>query len=210
MLGDEDRSRLRRLVEVVAGYDLRRVVEKVAGQADPGVLASLASRCVFDHAATLVFPDRVEDVVDVLGRWGFEVSGPVPSVVVRERLVRRHGLDEEDSDVSILKAWATRATGGSPGLEVFVLPRAREDDAVARAERRSRHEDHFALRVTRPADGGLDRVRSLLVDGLSLVPDGGGHNPYEGAATGGRSVLYFTAPGGRLELTHDGSLSDGA
>ncbi|MBT3104712.1 MULTISPECIES: hypothetical protein [unclassified Streptomyces] len=52
-------------------------------------------------------------------------------------------------------------------------------------------------------------MRSLLVEDLSMVPDGGGHNPYEGAGAGGRSVLYFTAPGGRLELTCDGSPAHG-
>ncbi|MFJ5938494.1 hypothetical protein [Streptomyces sp. NPDC093071] len=211
VLGDEDRGRLRRLVDVVEGYGLRRVVEEVAGGGvDPGVMASLASWCVFDHVATLVFPDRVEDVVDVLRRWEFEVHGPVPSVVVRDWLTRRHGLDAADRDVSIVKARTARATGPSRGLEVFVFPRPRRDDPVAAAERRSCREDHFALRVTRPADGGLGLVRSLLVDDLAMVPDGGGHNPHEGAGTGGRSVLYFTASGGRLELTHDGSPADGA
>ncbi|MFJ4827647.1 hypothetical protein ACIP5L_30705 [Streptomyces bacillaris] len=210
MLGDEDQGRLRRLVDVLAGYDLRRVVEEVAGGGvAAGVMASLAARCVFDHVATLVFPDRVADVVDALDRWGFEVCAPVPSVVVRDRLVRRHGLGVDDRDVSIVKAWTGHPPGGPRGLEVFVFPRPRKDDAVAEAERRSRDEDHFALRVTHPGGGGLALVRSLLVEDLSMVPDGGGHNPYEGAGAGGRSVLYFTAPGGRLELTCDRSPAHG-
>ncbi|MFB8141716.1 hypothetical protein [Streptomyces parvus] len=209
MLGEEDQDRLRQLVEMVADYDLRQVVEEVAGGGvAPGVMASLAARCEFDHVASLVFPDRVEDVVDLLHRWGFEVCAPVPSVVVRDRLVRRHVLDADDCDVSIVKARPGRTPRGSQGLEVFVFPRPRKDDPVAAAERRSRQEDHFALRVTHPGDGGLDLVRRLLAESLSIVPDGGGHNPYDGA--GGSSVLYFTAPGGRLELTCDGIPTDDA
>ncbi|MQS09109.1 hypothetical protein FNX48_018565 [Streptomyces sp. IF17] len=173
------------------------------------MVEALASRCAFDHAGTLLFPDHPDEVAEVLGRCGFEVRAPVPSVVVRERLARRHGLAGEDREVSIVTAWTGPPGDGRRGVEVFVFPRPTPDDPVASVERRERNEDHLAIRITRPGEGGMTAVRALLTEGLSLVPDGGGHNPHDRPGSGGRSVWYFTAPGGgRLEVTCAGRPTD--
>ncbi|GAB3117344.1 hypothetical protein GCM10027160_27700 [Streptomyces calidiresistens] len=203
MLTRFDRDHLHRLAEKVRAYDLRQAVEEVTGgRAAPGVVEALASRCAFDHAGTLLFPDHPGEVAEVLDRCGFEVLAPVPSVVVRKRLARRYGWAEDAVEVSIVTAWTGPPGDGHRGVEVFVLSRPAPDDTVAAIERRERNEDHLALRVTHPGEGGPAAVRALLTEGLSLVPDGGGHNPLDRPGTGGRSVWYFTAPGaGRLEVT---------
>ncbi|MFB7601186.1 methyltransferase, partial [Streptomyces sp. NPDC056160] len=146
----------------------------------------------FDHIATLVFPGSVEDVRMFLARAGFEVGLPIPSVVVRDRLARRYGVPEEALDVSIVHGHPRSADRG--GVEVFVLPQAIADRVhlgIVARERATEAEAHVAWTVRSES---LEQVWRNCREKLGMTPDGGGYNPNDDAAAGGRTVLYFKAP----------------
>lgn len=171
----------------------------------------------FDHVAVLVFPDDVEDVREHCMKAGYDVSEPVPSVVVRDRLAQRYGVAAADVNVSILRVHPQGIDRG--GVEVFVLPRG-EAEALHRGlvarERATEAESHLAWLVHQ------DRAAQVWQGcrDLGLLPDGGGYNPNEDAAAGGRTVLYFrenmecltSRKSRRIELTcrghHENLLSD--
>jgi hypothetical protein len=164
-----------------------------------------SGRLSFDHAAVLVFPDTVDDVVAFCVNAGYEVDDPFPSVVVRDRLARRYRLPASDLDVRILRA--RRRNSGLGGLEIFVLlgvPATVHSGMVER-ERATEAESHLAWFVPGDdAEAVWQRCRQL-----GLLADGCGHNPNEQAAEGGRTALYFQIPSrtsgiSRVELTTDG------
>jgi hypothetical protein len=200
-------QKLSQLIDDVKRLSVEQVLEESVGPGlDDRLAAAVAAECSFDHGAALVFPDDVADVAGFLRRHGFTVARPVPSVVVRERILRRHDLAGHDLDVSILRATARLASGEPRGVEVFCVPRRRASPAMVAREHRENNEGHFALYVERADSATLGALRSIFVDRFSMNPDGGGYNPHDGAPAGGRSVLYFSAPGGgRLELTCAGN-----
>ncbi|WP_133260071.1 hypothetical protein [Streptacidiphilus pinicola] len=205
-LNAADTAELERLVQRAA-RSRRNGLFPVMGSpgTDPDAVAELATDCAFDHVATLVFPRTINEVRDCLTTWGWVCAPAVPSVVVRGRLAARYALRLEDLDVWILHA----RKEGHPNLEVFCLPANRVVDIVAASERREGNERHLALLVRNPAPETLDRLAHLMVGRLGMVPDGGGYNPHEDRAAGGRSVLYFRHPlRGRLEVTCAGEFSD--
>jgi hypothetical protein len=207
--GSWDSQKLSQLIYDVRRLSVEQVLEESVGPGiddDVAAAAAVAAECSFDHGAALVFPDDVADVAGVLREHGFTVARPVPSVVVRERILRRYNLAGYDLDVSILRATTRLASGAPRGVEVFCIPRRRASSAMVTRERRENNESHFALYVERSDSATLCALRSILIDRLSMHPDGGGYNPHDGAPTGGRSVLYFSVPGGgRLELTCAGN-----
>lgn len=171
-----------------------------------GDSAEITAICELDHHAVLVFPDDPDDVVEFLAGQGVAVAVPVPSVVVRERLASRYGREAEHLDVSIVFGSVAATTGAERGIEVFCVPRGQAGSVMIETERQQRNEFHVALAVDDAQ--AMSTVRSALVGRFGLTPDGGGHNPFHSAKTGGRSVLYFSSPRGRLELTCAGDAPD--
>jgi len=207
-----DTVRLAFLASRVRRTGVERVLASIAGpDPDPRTAATgaaVAQQCAFDHEAILVFPERVGDTARFLRERGFEVADAVPSVVVRSRLTSRYGLASSALDVSILRASTTLGSGERRGIEAFCVPRASAPEIMIECERRENNEAHVALMVTDPTDIRLWALRATLLADFSLRADGGGYNPRDGAATGGRSVLYFRAPSGaRLELTCAGNFA---
>ncbi|MEV0584167.1 methyltransferase [Nonomuraea sp. NPDC050310] len=137
----------------------------------------------FDHAGLLVFPDSVEAALDDL-----PVLRTVPSVVVRERLTTRYGLDGLDVTIAHVEV------GHGRTLELFLAAGCSE--RIADDERFHERETHLAFE-TPPATLGV--LEALRADGHR--PDGGGYNPAEG-----RSVFYFRPEPGadRLEIVTAG------
>ncbi|MBV9164192.1 MAG: hypothetical protein JO345_23450 [Streptosporangiaceae bacterium] len=185
MIDSADLVRIGALMTSLGELDTPRALRLLVDSDEhAAAIEELSRHCTLRHLAVLVFPDEVGDVLDLLRLCGLTVREPVPSTVVRARLAERHGRDPESLPVSILTArTATRE------LEVFVLPGLREDGIAAR-ERHGEFETHIAFETS---PDSLDTVRRLVSDRLALAPDGGGHNPFEQADQGGRSVFYYAA-----------------
>jgi hypothetical protein len=127
-------------------------------------------------------------------------------VVVRRRLTERYTLPA-DPDV-----WITHAavTGCHPVRELELFLVVGGEPVVAQDEQAFNRESHFAMEGT-GTPAAMSGIRELLAGAGGLQPDGGGYNPHENAASGGRTLLYFRGvelmgypwpP--RLELVMDG------
>jgi hypothetical protein len=129
-------------------------------------------------------------------------------VVVRQRLAARCA-PAAGPEVWITHAAVTRARGRD--LELFLASGTEPALAkIADDERASNQESHFALQGT-GSRAAMSQVWEILAGAGNLTPDGGGYNPHENPASGGRTVLYFRAPGQatlqwppRMELALDG------
>ncbi|MBP2472240.1 hypothetical protein JOF53_001112 [Crossiella equi] len=197
MLAENDVDKLRRLADRVRDHTTAEVLTDLLGpDADAEAVRALADACEFDHAATLVFPSEDGQVTALLERIGATPTASLPSVVVRERLARRYGRPQAELDVTI-----QHARVGTRGLEIFCLSQEQAEPAMMRREAREDNEHHLALRLTHPHQHRLRVLCNTLLHRLGCRPDGGGYNPHEDQRAGGRTVFYFTTPGGsRLEL----------
>ncbi|HEV2638212.1 MAG TPA: methyltransferase [Actinocrinis sp.] len=196
MLDDTDLARLDRAVQHVQHLADADALALVAG---PRAAVDRSLSAAFCHVGILVFPDRAEDVAEYLRNRGMAVHTPIPSVVVRQRLAARYAVAPERLPVDII-------TGEMPDgrcLEVFVLPGLADraaPDGMAELERRGQTESHFAFELPGADRDRVDALRAALAEDHGLVPGGGGYNPDEDAAAGGRSVFYFeAAPGARAD-----------
>jgi SAM-dependent methyltransferase len=173
------------LTEVLGEVDAQRV-RRMARIAREGREGPYGLR--FDHAGVLVFPRSVEAALAGLAVEGLPVVRTLPSVVVRERLALRYGLDRPEVMIAHLDAGADRT------VELFLSADCPGD--VADDERLCERETHLAFETTATRLGVLEALRA---DGL--LPDGGGFNPAEGSQ--GRSVFYFRdgPDGDRVEIT---------
>ncbi|MFJ9764079.1 methyltransferase [Streptomyces erythrochromogenes] len=174
-------------------------------------LQALAGHCRFAHAGLLLFPPDADSLRAQFAACGLEADTPShPSVVVRERLARRHGRDPADLDVRILRPRVYGSAGQRRAVEVFALtvPPHSGLEAIAAHERTHRHEAHLAFEVEHPEPLALRGLCAILVR-HGARPDGGGYNPHEDG-----TVLYFTLPAesacdyGRLELYAPGDHRD--
>lgn len=173
----------------------------------------VATYCSFAHSALLVFPEAVEGVLRLLRVLGFQGNDVLPSVVVRQRLAHRYGLDPDQLDVRLTHGAVIGSDGIKREIEVFMALEGSGLKAyMVNAERRYEFEQHLALMVSNPEVAVLEKLRAELRDVGGFLWDGGGYNPHEDPATGGRTVLYFAKPVGvgldarlcRLELKAPG------
>ncbi|MCX5329080.1 MULTISPECIES: methyltransferase [unclassified Streptomyces] len=192
-LSASDLKRIERAAAHVRDYDTEQVLAELL----PGLTAEergdVCRHLVFDHTAVLVFPASLDGLCDDLRRHGFEPGPVAPSVVVRERLVRRYGALVGDAPVGIVHV---PVDGRS--VEIFALPVAPDSprQSVADDERTAEHEVHHAFAVTAPGAVVPAGLRTLLQERGGAVPDGGGYNGHENV-----TVLYFrTGQHRRFEL----------
>ncbi|MEY9943043.1 methyltransferase [Kitasatospora sp. GAS1066B] len=180
--------------ELIRSADLTDVLTELLPAVASAERADLAAHCTLIHAAVAVFTRSPDRLPEALRSWGLPVGEPAPSVVVRQRLAERYGLDPARLEVDILRAPVAAADGSARELEIFAVavPAGSGLDRVAERERAEANEAHLALRVTRPDGVVLHGLRALLVDRGELLPDGGGYNAHEDG-----TVLYFRsgAPG---------------
>jgi hypothetical protein len=193
-----DVERLDKMIKHVREVDTAEALRMfLDARRPPTDVDELAGCCAFEHGGILVFPDSVPYMCEWLARRGFRVDTVMPSVVVRDRLCRRYRFTADAAPVTIVHGIDTTPGGLGRQLEVFVLLQpfraALPADLPAR-ERREENETHLGLRVHDPDADRLRELRKLILDRCAMRPDGGGHNPDEGADAGGRSVLYFAAP----------------
>ncbi|MFI5593091.1 methyltransferase [Amycolatopsis sp. NPDC051758] len=202
-LAPEDLDRLITARDLVRTSDTTSVLAAALPALPAADRAALAAHAPFSHVGLLVFPGTLDGLGEELARHGLETGLMSHSVVVRERIARRHGVPAEDLTVGILRAPVTDRAGRPCALEIFVLVTPPELAHIAAGERRHGHEDHFALAVPRADPIVLSGLRAAIAG--QLRPDGGGYNGHEDA-----TVLYFRdahhpAPAyRRLELLHAG------
>ncbi|MFJ3581964.1 methyltransferase [Streptomyces sp. NPDC090127] len=175
----------------VREQDTSVLLSRVLPHLDGPELRALTDRCVFAHAAVLVFPPDEHTLRRDLAACGLSADASAqPSVVVRERLAARHGRDPVDLDVRILRPVVRGPAGEHRAVEVFALtlPPGSGSSGIAAEERRLDHEAHLAFDVARPDPLVL---RGLLASFArhGAAADGGGYNPHEDG-----TVFYFTAP----------------
>ncbi|WP_407840882.1 methyltransferase [Streptomyces stoeckheimensis] len=207
----DDTARLRAAVDFVREHDTATLLPLLLPGLRGPELESLAPHCRFAHAGLLLFPTDPQDLRRRLADCGLAVDTPSqPSVVVRERLARRHRRDLAELDVRILRPRVEGPAGERRAVEVFALAVPPHSDlgALAAHERARGHEAHLALELEHPDP--------LVLRGLCAVlarhgarPDGGGYNPHEDG-----TVLYFITPAAgacgyrRLELYTPGDHRD--
>ncbi len=150
--------------------------------------AAIGAHCRFSHAAVLVFPHTLTDLRDDLRARGLAVGEIIPSVVVRDRLSRRHRRSRQSLEVGILRAPIPGRDGQPCEIEIFALavPPGTGLDDIATSERANAYETHIALEVSAPDRVVLSGLRSTLTDRGRMGSDGGGYNGHEDA-----TVLYF-------------------
>jgi hypothetical protein len=193
-LDQADRRRVRQLAGFVhATGTAASLLALLAPGLDAADRASVAGASVFAHAGLLVFPEDVTAALAELPDLGVAPGPLVPSVVVKRRLALRYCL-EAALDVWITHAPVTGCPARDLELELFLVDGHGPSIAAAAADEQERNrESHFALEGTgTPAE--MWGTWKTLVDAGALLPDGGGYNPHENSAGGGRTVLYFRAP----------------
>ncbi|MGW2254592.1 methyltransferase [Kitasatospora sp. NPDC001660] len=187
----DDVTRLRATADFVRQQDTTTLLPLLLPGLDGPELRALAAHCRFAHAALLVLPPDEATLRAQLAACGLDPDAPqYPSVVVRDRLARRHGRDTTGLDVRILRP-PVHGPGEEPRLvEVFALtvPPGSDLAELAAHERAHDHETHLAFEAAHPDPLVLHGLCTLLTR-YGAAPDGGGYNPHEDG-----TVLYFTAP----------------
>jgi hypothetical protein len=189
---------LKVLLETASVADMMTGV--LARPPDASIMAAITQFCTFDHCGVLVFPRVCDDVGEALRYHGFDVRESVPSVVVKDRLCDRYGVNPADIEVVIVRGEFATGAFGCRGIEVFAVsatancPSFRD---LVRAERTLANETHAALLVSRSRGDVLGDLCQRLSRSGYFVSDGCGYNPYHHATETGCSVLYFRCRDGR-------------
>ncbi|THA86294.1 methyltransferase [Streptomyces sp. A0592] len=207
----DDIAGLRAAAQFVREHDSVALLPLLLPGLDGPDLQALAGHCRFAHAGLLLFPPDADSLRAQLDACGLDVDTPShPSVVVRDRLARRHGRDPAELDVRILRPQVYGSAGQRRAVEVFALtvPPHSGLEPIAAYERTRRHEAHLAFEIEHPEPLALRGLCAILAR-HGARPDGGGYNPHEDG-----TVLYFTLPAdaacdyGRLELYARGDHRD--
>ncbi|MFD4246838.1 methyltransferase [Streptomyces sp. NPDC058525] len=187
----DDTDRLRAAAAFVREHESSTLLPLLLPGLHGPELESLAAHCRFAHVGLLLFPRDPQHLRSQLADCGLAAYTPShPSVVVQERLARRHRRDARELDVRILRPRVHGPAGERRAVEVFALtvPAGSDLEPIAAHERARDHEAHLAFELETPD--------TLLLRGLCAVltrhgarPDGGGYNPHEDG-----TVLYFTTP----------------
>ncbi|MEU2448768.1 methyltransferase [Streptomyces sp. NPDC012765] len=207
----DDTASLRAAARFVREHDSAALLPLLLPGLGGPDLEALAGHCRFAHAGLLVFPPDADGLRAQLAACGLAVDTPAhPSVVVRERLARRHRRDPAELDVQILRPQVLGCGGERRAVEVFALTVSPHSglEPIAAYERTRQHEAHLAFEIDRPEASALRGLCAILVR-HGARPDGGGYNPHEDG-----TVLYFTLPADaacdyrRLELYARGDHQD--
>ncbi|MGS2810167.1 methyltransferase [Nocardia sp. MW-W600-9] len=187
-----DRDRVAEAVRFVGTHDTDSVLARLLPRLSEAERGAIADRCRFAHTAVMVFPPDLAALDDMLATHDLTIASNEPSVVVRQRLAARHGLDPRRIPVRIVRAELPAADGTPCALEIFALPAAPAE--VAAAERAETHEAHIALATGHVDQVTLAGLRALLTGPGGLRPDHGGYNDRDDATS-----FYFRRPGARTD-----------
>lgn len=203
-LGRTDRALFDDALSFVRSAVVEAVLTAVVPELTERQRSEVAAHTVVAHAAALVFPASIGGLITELRGLGLAVGEPVPSVVVRDRLGCRYGLDSDALNVTMVHVRDHADNTDSPTVELFALPMATDGELlrIAARERLERNESHIALQLDTADNVIVAEVTSLLVEHGGLLPDGGGYNSFEDC-----TALYFRTrrtdvpiPYRRLEL----------
>jgi len=195
MLDESDLSRMRNIDRIIREHSNRELVTSALGQsASVDIIEKLSELCLFAHGALLVFPEHVDDVIAVLRLLGYKAGVVVPSVVVKNRLAARYGLDNSAFQLQIVHGSTTAANGEKREVEVFMSITPPISKSIAWEERAFEYETHFAVKVDVKSGHTLTEVADLLCAATDFRKDGGGYNPFEDEANGGTTLMYFIRP----------------
>lgn len=193
----EDVARIEEVGRLILSVSTHSLLGRILGDRSSTALTNrLAMACDLIHVGLLVFPKSPDDALDLLHSLGYSLGPVVPSVIVKEQISRRYGLDEATLDVRIVHGGRIARDGQRRELELFMLtPTAgRLVNEIANEERTFERQTHFALRIKEPSVHSLRDVSSMLRVEGALRMEGGGFNPYESADQGGVTVRYFSNP----------------
>jgi hypothetical protein len=177
-------------LELVRTEDTAGVLAAAVPGLGAGIRTTIGKHARFAHAAVLVFPPDLATLLDELRALDLPDAVIMPSVVVRERLSRRHGHRLDDHELAILRVPVPGADGTPSELEIFALavPPGSGLADIADAERARLREPHLVLEVAAADHVVLAGLRAALLDDGAMTCDGGGYNQHQDA-----SVLCFTA-----------------
>ncbi|MFE4634781.1 methyltransferase [Streptomyces sp. NPDC056773] len=187
----DDTARLRAAAAFVREHDSESLLPLLLPGLHGPELRALAARCRFAHTGLLLFPPDLPGLRALFADCGLDVdTASHPSVVVRDRLARRHRRDAAELDVRILRPHVPGPAGERRAVEVFALaaPAGSDLEGIAAYERARGHEAHLAFEILRPDPLVLRGLRAVLAR-HGAAPDGGGYNQHEDG-----TVFYFTAP----------------
>ena len=177
----QDIARLAATVALIAEHDTESIVAAAMPSLAEPDRAALAEHAGFSHAAVLVFPSTLDGLGSELARHGITTGSITPSVVVRDRLSARYGVQADELTIGILRA---QVAGGAGEVEIFAMATPPEFEHIAADEREHGHENHFGLAVQHADPIVLSGLRAAI--GARMRPDGGGYNRHENT-----TVLYF-------------------
>ncbi|MET9801094.1 hypothetical protein [Streptomyces sp. NPDC006368] len=158
----------------------------------PGALKrEIKSQCMVSHCATLLFPTSEQSAMEYFRENGWRAADVIPSVLVKRRLVERHGLPD-DVRILVTRLRVTKNTG--PQVEIFLFPRSSPGyrPEVVDEERAHGFENHVGLFLDRPRPAALASLADRMETLGGMVYEGSAHNPHENT-----TMLYF-APGARV------------
>ncbi|MET9852619.1 methyltransferase [Streptomyces sp. NPDC006450] len=187
----DDTARLRAAAAFVREHDSASLLPLLLPGLHGPELRALAARCRFAHTGLLLFPPDPVSLRTRFGDCGLDGDTPShPSVVVRDRLARRHRRDAAELDVRILRPHVPGPAGERRAVEVFALtvPAGSDLEEIAAYERARGHEAHLAFEILRPDPLVLRGLCAVLAR-HGAAPDGGGYNQHEDG-----TVFYFTVP----------------
>lgn len=112
------------------------------------LLNALTNHCMFVHGGLLIFSD-LQDAQNLLSEMEFSEKHVSQSIIVKKRLVRRYGLDEQQTHIAIIHA--SRPNASNAFLQLFVLPRGADlPVTLIEQERAVERETHFAFEPIHP------------------------------------------------------------
>lgn len=193
----EDVARLLALGKLLRSTPTPELTAQILGPGcDPKLLELMGRTCCFRHAGLLIFPRSHTEAPALLSEIGFKPGAPLPSTIVKSRLMDRYGLTEGQLNVRIIHGRALGAGGELREIELYVVTSRMAIGHIALRERTMEHEAHFAFRVRNARADWLQSVLSALL-GAGFRLDGGGYNPYQDPSRGGTSSVYLLRPSGR-------------
>lgn len=206
-LAAEDQCRLLEVIRLVSSNDTDSVLAQAIPNLSVAERGAITAHTRFAHAALAIFPATLNGLREELARNGLNPGPATPSVIVRDRMSRRHNIPIAALDVAILRAPLTDREGRLCEVEIFAMVTRSELSHVAVDERVNERESHVALTVSNPDPVVLTGLRATLAAHMSA--DGAGYNGYENS-----TVLYFrngqhnTPALRRLELTCVGEFAE--
>lgn len=187
-LDPQDEETIGKCLSAIRFVDIDAALADLAPELPTGARAVFHRYCRVSHVAALVFPTAETELIRELKEAEIDVTGPIPSVVVRDRLGVRYGIAPHALPVSIVHLRSNDSADDDPSVELFVLPSTSRSDwsDLKRRERDELNETHLAFAVHPLGVDAAITLHELLVNQGRMTPDSCGYNEFEDC-----TVLYY-------------------